>query len=585
MRFPSLALLAERAADVARRFPFTLIAGGIAATAAIIATDSSASTEDEWVRRSFVAALGLPITIALRLVAERRRWSPSLKLFAPALGLAALAGFYAVWPGPEQKHHVIRYLQLSATAHLAVAFLPLLGARGSLGFWQYNRRLFLGFLRAYVFSGVLFVGIIIALAALDQLFGVDIDEETYVRIWFFMAFVVNTWIFLDEVPEDLDALEGDTEYPRPLKVFAQYILTPLVFAYLLILLAYLVKIVAGTEWPSGWIGWLVTSVAVTGLLGFLLVHPLRADPAEAWIRTYARWLFVGLIPAAIMLLVAFWKRIEPYGLTEPRVLGVLLGTWLLGIAIRFTFRPDTGIQLIPSSLAALLLLTLYGPLGVTRVSVANQRNRLREHLATAESSREDAAQASAALRFLMEHEASSTIASAIGKELPAIDWQSARQRGAVRDSIGATIMALAGARYVPEYATPSPDGTFFLGADRTPPMQVTGFDWILTLHSSDSHLNPAVGDTIAVHFDTTTGSTQVQVGADTVRFELQPVVERYVDSMPVGRAIRAELLQTDAAPGGRKARLMLESLSGGRVEGSLRIRHWSATLLIGRRET
>ena len=99
-------------------------------------------------------------------------------------------------------------------------------------------------------------------------------------------------------------------------MFAQYILTPLAFTYLIILLAYLVKIVAGAEWPSGWVGWLVASVSVTGILGFLLVHPLRGDPAEGWIRSYGRWLFVGLVPAALMLLVAFCKRIVPYGLTE-----------------------------------------------------------------------------------------------------------------------------------------------------------------------------------------------------------------------------------------------------------------------------
>ena len=87
MRFPSLALLVERAAAVARRFPFTLIAGAVAATAAIIGVDGAG--EDEWFRRAAVAALGLPVTIALRLVADRRRWSPARQLFAPALGLVA----------------------------------------------------------------------------------------------------------------------------------------------------------------------------------------------------------------------------------------------------------------------------------------------------------------------------------------------------------------------------------------------------------------------------------------------------------------------------------------------------------------
>src|SRR5206468_2806846 len=131
-----------------------------------------------------------------------------------------------------------------------------------------------------------------------------------------------------------------------------------------------IKIVAGGEWPSGWIGWLVASVSVTGLLGFLLVHPLRSDPNEGWIRTYARWLFVGLIPAALMLLVAFWKRIVPYGLTEPRVMGLVLGFWLLGIACLFTARPSSSIRSIPVSLALLLLITLYGPVSLTSVSIS-----------------------------------------------------------------------------------------------------------------------------------------------------------------------------------------------------------------------
>jgi hypothetical protein len=581
MRFPSLALLAERAVAVGRRFPWTLFAGAIAAGAAVYAVDGVG--KEPWLRLAFVSALGLPTTVALTLLAERRRWSPALHLLAPGLGLVALGLFYAIWPGPDQKHEAIRYFQLSAVVHLAVAFLPYAGARDSLAFWQYNRRLFLGFLRSVVFSGVLFVGVAIALGALDQLFGVDIESETYARIWFVMAFVVNTWIFLSVVPEDLDALEGDTEYPRALKVFAQYILTPLVFVYLLLLLAYLVKLVAGAEWPSGWIGWLVTSVAVTGLLGFLLVHPLRTDPGETWIRTYTRWLFVGLIPSAIMLLVALWKRIEPYGLTEPRMLALLLGAWLLGIAIAFTLRPEQGIRRIPASLAVLLLLTLYGPVSVTGVSVGSQRNRVRDNLRTAATSDSAAAEASAALRYLMEHRAESAIAAAVGAELPPIDWETERRRGSPRDSLGTRIMALAGARYVPEYAAPSADGSFNVHTEQSSPMVVTGFDWMMTVHSGETRVRTAGGEPVEVRYDIATGIALIQVGPDTVRFELRPVLDRVVDSIPTERTMRSELLQVEPASGARRARLMLQNAGGTRSGDSLVIRHWSGTLLIGPR--
>jgi hypothetical protein len=95
-----------------------------------------------------------------------------------------------------------------------VAFLPFIGVSETIAFWQYNRRLFLGFLRAVVFSGVIYVGMVIALGALDKLFGVDVDGETYFRIWFVIAFLVNTWIFLAVVPERLPELEHDRERSR-----------------------------------------------------------------------------------------------------------------------------------------------------------------------------------------------------------------------------------------------------------------------------------------------------------------------------------------------------------------------------------
>ncbi len=376
MRFPSLVTLAHRAGEVLRRFPWTLGLGMFTAASAIAATTHHAN--HDWARLAMVGALGLPLSVALTLFAEERGWPAPRAALLNAAGVILLGLFYLVWPGPERKHEAIRYFQLNAGLHLLVAVLPFIGEGETTAFWQYNRRLFLGFLRATVFSAVLYLGLVIALVALDKLFGAHVPGELYGRLYLVIALVINTWIFLAEVPRGLRELVDDTSYPRVLKVFAQYILTPLVFIYLLLLLAYLVKIVAGGEWPSGWIGWLVTSVAIAGLLGFLLVHPLRDDPAEPWIRTYTRWLFVGLIPAAIVLLVAFWKRVLPYGLTEMRLLGVLLGIWLLAIAVSYTLRQDAGIKRIPVTLAALLLLTLYGPLSVTRISVASQGRRLRQ---------------------------------------------------------------------------------------------------------------------------------------------------------------------------------------------------------------
>ena len=584
MRFPSIDLLAARALAVLRRFPWTVLAGVVAATAAIIGTTRGAD-DDFWVGRlALTAALAIPATLAPALFAEARKPGAAARAGLPAVAVVLLAIFFAVWPGVDDKHHAIRYIQLSAALHLAVAFLPFLGARESVAFWQYNRRLFLGFLKSAVFSAVIFVGIAIALGALDKLFGVDVESESYLRIWIVCAFVVNTWIFLSTVPEDLEALESDTEYPKALKVFAQYILTPLAFTYLVILLAYLVKIVAGTEWPSGWIGWLVTSVAVSGLLGFLLVHPLRTDPEEGWIRTYARWLFIGLIPAALMLLVAFWKRILPYGITEPRYLGLVLGLWLLGIAILFTVRPASSIRTIPVTLSLLLLLVLYGPASATSVSVGSQARRLERLRQTAATDREAAGEASAALRFLLDHHAGPEIGNALGVEMPAVDWDSLPRYGDRRDSLATRVMAAAGIPYLPNYVRVGEDEPFYLGGDESAVVRVTGYDWVRRVHSgSRAVADRATGDSIFTLFDSLSGRARIVVPPDTFTFELAPFVATMSDSIPVNRTMPSDQLWVNEVSGSDRARLRIDGLGGRRVSAdSIRIDHWSGTLMYRR---
>jgi hypothetical protein len=579
MRLPSFVTLAERAREVVVRFPWTMAAGVLAAVATIIATTNSA--DQQWGRIAMVAALAVPLSLALTLLAEERGWSPGRGSAVNLGGVALLLGFYLVWPGPDRKYEAIRYFQLSAAVHLLVAALPFMGQPETSAFWQYNRRLFLGILRAAVFSHVLFVGLAVALAALDKLFGVNVPGQVYSRLWITIAFILNTAIFLSAVPLGLRALDADTTYPRVLKVFAQYILTPLVFIYLILLLAYLVKIVAGGQWPSGWIGWLVTSVAIAGLLGFLLVHPLRNDAAEGWIRTYTRWLFIGLIPAAMMLLVAFWKRILPYGFTEPRLLGVLLGGWLLIIAISYSLRPESGIRRIPVTLCALLLVTLYGPLSISSLSVASQGRRLARLV---KSPGHDKAQreGSAALRFLLEHGARPQIIAAIPGAEAKLNRDSLPWRPYEQDSVARLVLAGTGLPYVPQYSSES-SGYVYLNARRQSTLPISGYEWLLNVSGRDTAFTVAGSDSVRTRFDTSLGIAVVRVGRDSLVFALSRLAGILTETSDARRYdVPAERLRLDAVSPGRRGTLMLEHIDGKRTGTSVQVREWNGMLLLGR---
>ena len=594
MRFPSINALYERARTVMLRFPWPLLAGAVAATAAIIASDAANPVHEElWIRLCLVAMLGIPLTFAVTMLAEQRQWPGIIRTIVLAACIVALYWFFWTWPGPEQKHLQIRYLQLSAAIHLAVAFLPFWRRPEGRSFWQYNRRLFEGFLRAVLFSGVLFVGLAIALGALDKLFGVDVEGETYIRLWFVIAFVINTWIFLAGVPEDLAELEGSEGYPRALKVFTQYILTPLVAVYLVILTAYLVKIVVTGTWPSGWIGYLVSSVGAVGLLGFLLVHPLRRNENEAWIRTYSRLLFIGLIPAAVMFLLALWKRVEPYGLTELRFLGLLLGSWLLGIALLYTVRRDMGIRIIPISLAVILLLTAFGPLGSTGISVRSQADRIREIMrsngvgliesTSAQSPdlpNEDLREMSEALRFLLERNAIGTIRGIFGETVGnAVRAFDPDEYGEV-DSAAALVMRSAGLEYVTRYGYQPAD---YFAVERQVDgraIAISGYDYAVALAGQNSTRVVVGQDTLRVTSDSARMRIEVRrASGDTLlAFELRPMVDTLFAMEPAKRS--ALPLELSAEGSQVRGMLALAWLSAERRDGVIKVTAWRGDLYL-----
>jgi Domain of unknown function (DUF4153) len=581
MRFPSLETLGARGLEVMLRFPWTVTAAIVAAAAAITATAESDDTL--WIRVAMVAALGLPLTIALALMAEERGWSRARSAVVSAGGVVVLVLFFLVWPGVDRKFQAIRYFQLSAGLHLLVAALPFLGQRETTAFWQYNRRLFESILRAVLFSLVLFIGLAIALGALDQLFGVSVPGEVYGRLFLVIALVLNTVIFLAGVPRNLRSLNEDDSYPRVLKIFAQYILTPIVFLYLVLLLAYLVKIIAGGEWPSGWIGWLVSSVAVAGLLGFLLVHPLRTAAGEAWIRTYTRWFFIGLIPAALVLLVAFWKRVLPYGLTELRLLGLLLGLWLLGIALVYTIRPGSGIRRIPVTLAALFLLTVYGPFSITALSLVSQERRLKHLIAQSRAGHANSREASAALRFLLEHGAQDRIAGVTSRKLPSANWDSVPDQRSLRDSVARTILASEGIAYTPEYH-PSRDGFVHIAADRDAAVPLSGYDWMFELSSNESGPLLAGADTVHLDFDPVSMITRIRVGHDTMRFDIGRQGRRVLeDSTLSPHTVPAERLRFLSSGAKYRSRLDLDNLRGTRKGDSVWVQGWHGKFFLGRK--
>ena len=378
MRLPSIQRLAAAAWATARRFPLVLACAVIAAIAAMRGLEANTF---EALRPIAAASLGLPLLTGLTLFAERRRLGAAPHWALQALGIAVLVLFYWRWSNWSEPLTGMRYFHLSVTLHLLVAFVAYLGVREPNGFWQFNRTLFFRFFLGAIHTFVLFGGLALAMAGLDNLFGIDIDDLNYPRLFFFLGFVFQTWFFLAGVPRDLERLERRDDYPPGLRVFAQYVLLPLVALYLVILTAYLGRVLITTTWPSGWIGYLVSALAALGIFSLLLVHPRRGREGHVWIDTYARFFWIALLPSVVMLLLAIAQRIGQYGITGPRYLLLILAVWLGATALYHAVTRSREIKGIPLSLAILGFLTFVGPWSAYDVSERSQIGRLEGLLA------------------------------------------------------------------------------------------------------------------------------------------------------------------------------------------------------------
>jgi len=437
--FPSFANWRPGILQALTRFPWNILCGVTGAGCAIVSLHFSKSEAlvGQCVRLAMTVALGMPLFFSLRMLRERqeqlRRWPIEI------ISLPLLAWwFFALPPRPFDGPGIIwiRWLLLLAALHFFVAVSAYLWLAENSGFWQFNRKLFLRFCLATLYTGVLVAGLELALLSADKLFQLKI-EKAYGDLFFLMVGVFHPAFFLAGVPADFPALNSDTEYPRGLKAFTQFALAPLVAVYTAILYAYAIKIVLARSWPHGWVALPVLLLSGIGIFAFLLLSPLRTRPEENWGIWFTRNFPRALAPLSILLLLSVHLRVREYGVTEQRYLGIVAAVWTLTWAFVFILRRNAGIRWVPFSLALICLFAAFGPWSAGAVSRASQLGRVRRvlqqhglwadnHAKVADRAidlpEKESTDLQSTLSYLIETHGGTTIKNMFEQAVPNRDW-------------------------------------------------------------------------------------------------------------------------------------------------------------------
>ena len=242
--------------------------------------------------------------------------------------------------------------------------------------WQFNFRLLITLAQSVGYSLVLLIGVLSAVWAVENLFGLTFPAQWYGDIILFVLLVVHTLIFLMLFPSDPNELRQVSPYPQWLRVLAQYILLPVVLIYGSLLYIYVLKILITQKLPNGWVCIPILLYSGAGLLTFSLLYPLRNDTENKTVFTFMRYFFYTLLPLLTLYFIALSLRVSPYGLTENRYMLGILGVWLSALALYWMYKKQAPLMVIPQSLLLVLFFSVVGPWGMYQVCERSQTKRL-----------------------------------------------------------------------------------------------------------------------------------------------------------------------------------------------------------------
>jgi len=432
MALPSIQNLVQDIKYVLLRFPLEILFAIIGTTAALISIKNGYpdNAVSNWYTRLILTAnLGFLFSLSASLYLENKAVK-GLQLYLFKVPVALLASCLIFVLNPfERSDDYLRFLLLSLAGHLLVSFSAYIHADSIQGFWQFNKTIFIRFLTAMLDSGVLYLGLAAALGAIKFLFNLDIGSKSYTTLFALIAGIFSTTFFLAGIPKDLDTLNEDFTYPKGLKIFTQYVLIPLATIYVMILLAYEVKILIEWNLPKGLVSNLILGYAVFGILALLMIFPIRDHEENRWIKTYARSFYFLMLPLIVLLFLAVGTRVFRYGITESRYFLIMLAVWLLMVTVYSLLSRKQNIKLIPISLCLFTLFSIYGPQSAFSVSEYSQikiltkifkrNNAFKDHkmIVPKDISVKDGNQAARTLRYIVENYNYSALQSYVNVDL------------------------------------------------------------------------------------------------------------------------------------------------------------------------
>ena len=341
-------------------------------------------------------ALGVVFFIIAVWDSETREWSEKALQFESAVNGDILWFFVPLMALTFWLHRVNRWVYLASF----FLFLPLMALDLNPFLWTYgfaftyvlaaillivgNKRMdnrsfaahalhvvtqmFFGML----ISCILYMAVLAITASFFYIFGVDEPKHFYEHIAQFIFFVLAPQICCTLVRQNEDEVE---EPFKILRLILNFILSPAVIIYTIILYTYFIKIVFEWDLPKGGVAWMVMGFITVALIG-RVAQSILSQRYYDWF--YSRFTLIA-IPPLIMYWIGSIYRIRLYSFTESRFYLLVAGV-LMTLFVLMLFRKRTRrYQLMALIFGAAIIIFTYIPgISAKSIGLRCQKQRLTE---------------------------------------------------------------------------------------------------------------------------------------------------------------------------------------------------------------
>ena len=221
-------------------------------------------------------------------------------------------------------------------------------------------------------SSILNIAVIAIVASFFYIFGIEESRHFYEHIYQFIWFVLAPQVCCTLIRQNEDEV---AEPFKILRLILNFILSPAVIIYTVILYTYFIKIAFEWDLPKGGVAWMVMGFITVALIGRVAQSILSQRYYDGF---YKRFTLIA-IPPLIMYWIGSIYRIRLYSFTESRFYLMVAGV-LMTLFVLMLFRTRTRrYQLMALIFGAAIILFTYIPgISAKSIGLRCQKQRLTE---------------------------------------------------------------------------------------------------------------------------------------------------------------------------------------------------------------